>query len=190
MADGSIGAGGRTYSAYVRWPGRANCSVPSVSPIRSTVQSPLYRFSKQELNKNTKVGWEEWISCHVQYATNTIDRAFFDGKRKNAENRSEFALAYNKEAHQAGGLRVCEHYTWQRAGSAFGLTVILQGEKCCGSGGPLYRCGGKRYIGEQTIGYSRLSRRFLPDVFIVAQCISQSHLMSTPTIAHTYKTLY
>ena len=140
-------AGERTYSLYVRWQRRVNFFVPSVSPIRSTVHSPLYRFSKQEVNNNTSVRWAEWISCHVHYATNIFVRAFFDGKRKNAENRSEFTLVYNKEAHQAGGLWVCEHYSWQWAGSAFGVNGHLQGEKCYGSGGPLYRCGGKPCIG-------------------------------------------
>jgi len=55
MANEFIGAGGQTYSVYVRWQGRTNCFVPSVSPIRSAVHNPLYRFSKQEVNKDISV---------------------------------------------------------------------------------------------------------------------------------------
>jgi hypothetical protein len=55
------GAGGRTYSMYVRWQRQVICCVSSVNPIRSTVHSPVSPIIPAAVNKDTSVRWAEWI---------------------------------------------------------------------------------------------------------------------------------
>ena len=96
MSDESMGAGGRTYSVYVRCQGRGNCFVPSVSPIRFTVHSPLLPLLEAEQGHQRQVSGVSFVPCplcHQYILKSSLQRK--EGKT------------------QAGELRVTEHYVKQ-----------------------------------------------------------------------------